>query len=70
MKGSDWNVNAGIRFNKQAILSFSDGELVRNLSTTKYFRKYIVKENNIYDRQKKINFVTSHANYVSTYELI
>ena len=70
MNGSDWKVNADIQFNGQAIMSFFDGELVRNLSTTKYFRNYIVKENNIYDGPKKIDFVTNNANYVLTYEII
>ncbi|HEX7258767.1 MAG TPA: hypothetical protein VF242_11985 [Nitrososphaeraceae archaeon] len=70
MKGSYWNINADIQFNGQAIMSFFGGELVRNLSITKYFRNYIVKENNIYDRPKKINFVTNNANYVLTFEII
>src|SRR5687768_16704784 len=57
MNGSDWIVNADIQFNKQAIMSFFDGELVRNLSTTKHFRNYIVAENNnTYDGPKKISF--------------
>ena len=47
MNGSDWNVNADVQFNEQAKISFFDGDLVRNLSTTESFRNYIVKENNI-----------------------
>ena len=47
MHGSDWNVNADVQFNEQAKISFFDGDLVRNLSTTESFRNYIVKENNI-----------------------
>ncbi len=70
MNGSNWKVNANIQFNEQAKISFFDGELVRNLSTTKYFRNYIVKENNIYDGPKKISFATNIANYVLTYEII
>ena len=70
MNGSDWSVNADIQFNKQAIMSFFDGELVRNLSTTKYFRNYIVKENNNYDGPKNINFVTNNANYVLSCEIV
>ena len=74
MHGSDWNVNADVQFNEQAKISFFDGELVRNLSTTKHFRNYIVKENNnnnnIYDGPKKISFATNDANYVLTYEII
>src|SRR5215211_6739664 len=70
MNGSDWNVNADIQFNEQAIMSFFDGELVRNLSTTKHFRNYIVKENNIYDGPKTFSFATSNANYVLTFEII
>ena len=68
--GSDWNVNADIQFNKHAIMSFFDGELVRNLSTTRYFRNYIVKENNVFDGPKKINFATNNANYVLSYEIV
>jgi hypothetical protein len=70
MNGSNWKVNANIQFNEQAKISFFDGELVRNLSTTKYFRNYIVKENNIYDGPKKISFATNIENYVLTYEII
>ena len=49
---------------------FFDGELVSNLSITKYFRNYIVKENNIYDGPKKIRFATNNANYILTYDMI
>ena len=70
INGSDWNVNADIQFNKQAIMSFFDGDLVRNLCTTKYFRNYIVKENNISDWPKKISFATNNANYVLSYEIV
>ena len=45
---------------------FLDGELVSNLRITKYFRNYIVKENNIYDGPKKIRFATNNANYILT----
>jgi hypothetical protein len=70
MNGSGWSVNADIQFNKQAIMSFFDGELVRNLSTAKYFRNYIVKENNVFDGPKKINFATNNANYVLSCEIV
>jgi hypothetical protein len=70
MNGNDWNVNADIEFNKQAKISFFDEELIRNLSTTKRFRNYIVEEDEIYDIPKKINFATDNANYILTYEII
>ena len=70
MNGNDWNVNADIKFNEQAIISFFDGELVRNLSTTKQFRNYIVKENEVHKRPKIINFTANNTNYVLTYEMI
>ena len=70
MNRSDWKVNADVQFNKQAKISFFDEDLVKNLSTTKYFRNYIVEENEINDGPKKISFATSNANYVLTFELI
>jgi hypothetical protein len=70
MHGSDWNVNTDVQFNEQSKISFFNGELVRNLSTTKYFRNYIKENNNIYDAPKKISFATNNANYVLTYEII
>jgi len=70
MNGSDWKVNTDIQFNKQAKISFFDGELVRNLSTTKHFRNYIVEENEIPNGSKKVSFATNNANYVLSYEII
>ncbi len=51
---SDWNVNADIQFNKQAIISFYDKDMIRNLSTIKHFRKYVIEENEIHDAPKKL----------------
>ena len=70
MNGSDWKVNEDIQFNKQAIISFFDEELLRNLSTTKYFRNHIIEENKIHNGLKKVIFATSNANYVLSYEII
>jgi len=53
MNGSDWKVNADVQFNKQAKISFFDEDLVKNLSTTKHFRNYIVEENEINNWPKK-----------------
>jgi hypothetical protein len=54
MNGSDWNLNADIQLNEQAIMSVFYGDLLRNLSITKYFRNYIVKEYNIYDGPNRL----------------
>ena len=70
VNGSDWKVNADVQFKKQAKMSFFDEDLIRNLSTTKHFRNYIVEENEINDGPKKISFATSNANYVLIFELI
>jgi hypothetical protein len=70
MNGRDWKVNVDVQFNKQAKISFFDEDLVKNLSTTKHFRNYIVEENDIDDKPKKISFATSNANYVLTFEII
>lgn len=70
INGSDWKVNADIQFNEQAIVSFFDEELVKNLSTTKYFNNYVVKENSINSGTNKMSFTTDNANYVLTYKII
>ena len=69
--GNNWNVNADIKFNEQAIIGLFDEDLKRNLSTIKQFRNYIVKEEyEDHERPKIINFATNNANYVLTYEII
>jgi hypothetical protein len=70
MNGSDWNVNTDIQFNEQAVISFYDEDLVRNLSTIKHSKSHIVEENEIHDGLKKVSFVTSNANYVLSYKII
>ena len=68
--GGYWNVNVDIQFNKKAIIGFYDEDLLRNLSTTKPSRRYIVEENEIHDRLKKVTFATNNANYILSYEII
>ena len=71
INGKNWNVNSDIKFNEQAIIGLFDEDLIRNLSTTKQFRNYIVEEKNESNgRPNKINFATNTANYVLTYEII
>ena len=71
INGSDWKVNADIQFNKQAIIGLFDEDLIRNLSTTKQFRNYIVEEKNESNgRPNKINFATNTANYILTFEIV
>ena len=70
INGNNWNVNADIKFNEQAIIGLFDEDLIRNLSATKQFRNYIVEENEVHERPKTINFTTNTANYVLTYEII
>ena len=70
INGNNWNINTDINFNEQAIIGLFDEDLIRNLSTTKQFRNYIVEENEVHERPKTINFATNTANYVLTYEII
>ena len=70
VNGSDWKVNADIKFNEQAIIGLFDEDLKRNLSTIKQFRNYIVEENEVQERPKTINFTTNIANYILTFEII
>ncbi len=57
--GNDWKVNADIQFNKQAIISFFDEDLLRNLGTTKHFKNHIVEENRSMMYQKKLVSILS-----------
>ncbi|HET7643111.1 MAG TPA: hypothetical protein VFK40_06360 [Nitrososphaeraceae archaeon] len=70
MNGSDWNVNAEIQFNEQAIINFYNEDLVRNLSTIKHTQSHIVEENEIHDGLKTVSFVTNNSNYVLSYKII
>ena len=68
--GSNWNINANIQFNVEAIISFYDENLIRKQSNTKHFRRHIVEENEIHDGPKKVSFATNSINCVLTYEII
>jgi hypothetical protein len=68
--GSDWNINANIQFNVEAIINVYDEDLIRNLSNTKHFRSHIVEENEVNHGAKQINFDSNNANYILTYEII
>src|SRR5687768_9044527 len=68
--GSDWNINANIEFNVEAIISFYDEELIRKLSNTKHFRNHLVEENEVLKGPKKVSFASNNANYVLTYEIV
>lgn len=70
MNGSDWNVNAEIQFNEQAIINFYNEDVVRNLSTVKHSQSHIVEENEIHDGLKTISFATNNSNYVLSYKII
>jgi hypothetical protein len=68
--GSDWNINANIQFNVEAIISFYDEDLIRKLSNTKHFRSHIVEENEVLKGSKKVSFALNNANYVLTYKIV
>ena len=71
INGSDWDVNAEIQFNEQAIISFYDDDLILHLSNNlKYIRNHIVEENEVLKGPKEVNFTSDNANYVLTYEII
>jgi len=68
--GSDWNINANIEFNVEAIVSFFNEDLIRKLSNTKYFRTHIVEENEVLKGPKTVSFTSNNANYILTYEIV
>jgi len=67
--GSDWNINATIQFNVEAIVSFYDEDLIGKLSNTKYFSSHIVEENEVLKGPKTVSFSSNNAHYVLTYEI-
>jgi len=71
INGSDWKVNTDIQFNEQAIISFYDEDLIRNLSNnSKNIRNHVVKENEAHQGTKNVSFTLNNANYILTYEII
>lgn len=70
MEGSEWKVNADVQFNKQAKISFFDEDLIRNLSTTKNFRNYIIEEKEVNKRAHAVNFTGKNADYILTFEIL
>lgn len=70
INGSDWNVNAVIQFNEQAIISLYDEDLILHLSNIKHVSMHVVEENGVREGQKKVSFTSDNANYVLTYEII
>jgi hypothetical protein len=69
--GSDWNVNAYIKFNDHDIISFYDEDLIRNLSNnSKTIRKHVVEENAAQQGTKNVSFILNNANYIVLYEII
>jgi hypothetical protein len=70
MNKSEWVINVDVQFNKQAKISFFDEDLIRNLSTTKNFRNYIIEEKEVHKRSQTINFTGNNANYILTFEII
>ena len=70
MGGSEWKVNADVQFNKQAKISFFDEDLIRNLSTTKNFRNYIIEEKEVNKRAHAVNFTGKNADYILTFEIL
>jgi len=71
MSGSEWKVNADVQFHKQATISFFDEDLIRNLSTTKNFRNYLIKENEeVHKRTQTINFTAHNSIYILSFDII
>ena len=70
INGSDWNVNAVIQFNEQAIIRLYDEDLILHLSNIKHVIMHVVEENGVREGQKKVSFTSDNANYVLTYEII
>jgi hypothetical protein len=71
MNGSDWKINSDIKFTEQAIISFYDGDSIRNLSNnSKNIRNHVIKENEAQRGTKNASFTLNNANYILTYEII
>ena len=68
--GSDWNINANIQFNVEAIVSFYEAYLIGKSSNTKTLSSHIVEENEALKGPKTVSFASNNANYVLTYEIV
>lgn len=67
---NDWNINADIQFNEQAIIRLYDENLERKPAYKDQFRSHIVEESYVREGLKTVSFSGNSVEYVLSYEII
>ena len=67
---NDWNINADMQFNEQAIIRLYDENLEQKSNYKDQFRSHIIEENYVREGLKTVSFSGNSVEYVLSYEII
>ena len=67
---NEWNINADILFNEQAIIRLYDENLEHKPNFKDHLKSHIVEESYVREGLKTVNFSGNSASYISSYEIV
>lgn len=67
---NEWNINADILFNEQAIIRLYDENLEHKPNFKDHLKSYIVEESYVREGLKTVNFSSNSADYILSYEIV
>ena len=67
---NEWNINADILFNEQAIIRLYDENLEHKPNFKDHLKSHIVEESYVREGLKTVNFSGNSASYILSYEIV
>lgn len=67
---NEWNINADILFNEQAIIRLYDENLEHKPNFKDHLKSHIVEESYVGEGLKTVNFSSNSADYILSYEIV
>lgn len=67
---NEWNINADILFNEQAIIRLYDENLEHKPNFKDHLKSHIVEESYVREGLKTVNFSSNSADYILSYEIV
>ena len=67
---NEWNINADILFNEQAIIRLYDENLEHKPNFKDHLKSHIVEESYVREGLKTVNFSSNSADYILCYEIV